>query len=78
MVHMEKLPLVAFRRAVLTAANRVEESLIWEGLMDNQLVSRHSQGSTTKHRDTDRPPREAQTDEEDLPFGVSVCLQPQQ
>lgn len=75
MVHMEKLPLVAFRRAVLTAANRVEESPIWEGLMDNQLVSSHSQGSATKHRDTDRPPIETQTDEEYLPFGVSVCLQ---
>lgn len=58
MVHMEQLPLVSFRRAVLTAANGGEGSLRWDGLMDNQSVSSHSQGSAAKHRDTDRPPRE--------------------
>lgn len=72
MERMEQLPLVAFRGAVLPAANGEEGSLRWDGLMDNQLMSSHSQGSAAKHRDIDRPPRETdrQTDEEHPWFGV--------
>lgn len=64
MAHMEQLPLVGFRKAVLRAANGDERLLRGDGLMEDQSVSSHSQGSTAKHRDTGRSPRKTyrQTD----------------